>query len=173
MTPLIWRNIGRFLLVMLIQLLVLNNVYLGGYVMPMLYVLFILMLPTSTPRVPLLVIAFAAGLLMDIMAGALGFHALACTVVAMLRILFADRILTRGENVVISTPSIYTVTPQYFITYLVLLLLAFYLVFYLLEIFSFRGLGGVLVATVCSTLVTTLLAVLYQAVFIRKKKEDL
>ena len=58
MNRLVWRNIGRFVLLMLLQLLVLNNVYLGGYVMPMLYVLFILMLPTSVGRVPLRLTAF-------------------------------------------------------------------------------------------------------------------
>ena len=170
MNNLVWRNIGRFVLLVLVQLLILNNVYLGGYVMPMLYVLFVLMLPTSTGRIPMLLIAFGTGLLVDIMAGALGFHALACTVVAMMRILFADRILTRGENVVIAHPSIHSVTPQYFISYLMLMLAIFYLVFYLLEIFSFRGLGGVLLATVCSTLVTTLLAVLYQVIFLKREE---
>ena len=170
MSNMVWRNIGRFALLMLVQLLILNNVYLGGYVMPMLYVLFILMLPTSTGRIPMLLIAFGTGLLVDIMAGALGFHALACTVVAMMRILFADRILTRGENVVIGIPGIYSVTPQYFIAYLMLMLAIFYLVFYLLEIFSFRGFGGVLLATVCSTLVTTLLAVLYQLIFLKREE---
>ena len=48
MNNLVWRNIGRFLLLMLLQLFVLNNVYLGAYVMPMLYLLFILMLPSSS-----------------------------------------------------------------------------------------------------------------------------
>ena len=43
-----WRIIGRFALLILIQLLVLNQVYLGSYVMPMLYLLAILMLPTDT-----------------------------------------------------------------------------------------------------------------------------
>ena len=166
----IWRLIGRFALLMLLQLLVLNHVYLGGYVMPMLYVLFILMLPTDTRRIPMLLIAFGTGLLMDIMNNMLGFHALACTAVAMLRILFVDRILTRNEPVVIATPSIYSVTPQYFISYLMLLLAVFYLVFFTAELFGFHSIGGVLLATVCSTLVTTLLAVLYQFVFI--KKED-
>lgn len=166
----IWRIIGRFALLMLLQLLVLNHVYLGGYVMPMLYVLFILMLPTDTRRIPMLLIAFGTGLLMDVMNNMLGFHALACTVVAMLRILFVDRILTRNEPVVIATPSIYSVTPQYYISYLMLLLAVFYLVFYTAELFGFRSFGGVLLASVCSTLATTLLAVLYQFVFI--KKED-
>ncbi len=172
MNRLVWRNIGRFVLLMLLQLLVLNNVYLGGYVMPMLYVLFILMLPTSVGRVPLLLTAFGTGLVVDIMAGALGFHALACTVVAMMRITFADRILTRGENVTIETPSVFSVTPQYFISYLLLLTGAFYLVFYSVELFSFRGLGEVLLATVCSTVVTSLLVILYQYAFVRRKEEQ-
>lgn len=166
----VWKNIGRFVLLMLLQLLVLNNVYLGGYVMPMLYVLFLLMLPTSMKRIPMLLAAFGTGLLVDIMSGALGFHALACTVVAMLRILFADRILTRGENVVIATPSFYSVTPQYFFSYVMLLLSLFYLIFFTLELFSFRGFGDVLLATVCSTLVTTLLMVLYQLIFLKHEK---
>jgi len=171
MKNLVWKNIARFVLLMLLQLLVLNNVYLGCYVMPMLYVLFILMLPTSMKRIPLLLAAFGTGLLVDIMSGALGFHALACTVVAMVRIWYADRILTRGENVVIATPSIYSVTPQFFISYVMFLLGLFYFVFYLFEIFSFRGFGGVLLATVCSTLVTTLLIVLYQVIFNKKEEQ--
>lgn len=171
MNNIVWRNIGRFVLLMLIQLLVLNNVYLGGYVMPMLYVLFILMLPTGMKRIPLLLIAFGTGLTVDLMSNVLGFHALACTVLAMMRIWFADRILTRGEPVVISTPSVHSVTPQYFISYLMLMLSAFYLIFYTTELFGSRGFGGVLLATVCSTLVTTILAVLYQLAFTKRKEE--
>jgi len=171
MNKLVWRNIGRFLLLMLFQLLVLNNVYLGAYVLPMLYVLFILMLPTGMNRIALLFIAFGTGLLVDIMANVMGFHALACTVVAMQRIWYADRILTRGEPVTVERPSIYSVTPQYFIAYLSLMFAIFYLIYFVTELWGTRGLGGVLLATVCSTVVTTLLAVLYQVVFI-KKKED-
>lgn len=171
MNNIAWRNIGRFVLLMLFQLLVLNNVYLGGYVMPMLYVLFILMLPTGMKRIPLLLIAFATGFVVDISSNVLGFHTLACTVVAMMRIWFADRILTRGEPVAINTPSIHSVTPQYFVSYLMLMLATFYLIFYTTELFGSRGFGGVLVATVCSTIVTTLLAVLYQLAFIKRKEE--
>jgi rod shape-determining protein MreD len=138
----------------------------------MLYVLFILMLPTGMKRIPLLLIAFGTGLLMDIMSNALGFHALACTIVAMLRIWFADRILTRGEPVTVQIPSVYSVTPQYFVSYLMLMLGVFYLVFFTAEIFSFRGFGGVLLATICSTIVTTILCVLYQLVFLKRKEEQ-
>ena len=162
MNKTVWRNIGRFALLMLTQLLVLNYVYLGGYIMPM--------LPTNTGRIPMLLIAFGTGLIVDIMTGMLGFHALACTVVAMLRILFADRILTRGEPVNIATPSIYSVTPQYFIAYLMLLLGSFYFIFYATELWGFRGFGGVLLATLLSTIATALLAVLYQLLFVKKEE---
>lgn len=169
MNKLVWRNVGRFVLLMALQLLVLNHVYLGGYVMPMLYVLFILMLPTSMGRIPMLLAAFGTGLIVDVMNNMLGFHALACTVVAMLRILFADRILTRGEPVSIDTPGIYSVTPQYFVSYLLLMFGAFYLVFFTIEMFGFRSFGSVLLATVASTVVATLLSLLYQYVFLKKE----
>ena len=165
----IWRIIGRFVLLMAIQLVVLNHVYLGGYVMPMLYVLFVLMLPTDMGRIPMLLTAFGTGFLVDVMNNMLGFHALACTLLAMMRILFADRILTRGEPVTIEVPSIYTVTPQYFISYLMLMLGMFYLVFFTVELFGFRSFGGVILATIASTVVTTLMAVLYQYIFLRKE----
>lgn len=164
-----WRIVGRFTLLLLIQLLVLNHVYLGPYVMPMLYLLAILMLPTDMKRIPMLLTAFGTGLLVDIMNNMLGFHALACIVVAMMRILFADRILTRGEPQTISTPSIYSVSPQYFISYLLILFALFYLVFFTVELFGFRSFGSLLMATAASTLATTLLAVLYQFIFLKKE----
>lgn len=170
MNKLVWRNIGRFALLMGFQLLVLNNVYLGGYVLPMLYVLFVLMLPTNMGRIPLLLAAFGTGLVADIASNVLGFHALACTVVAMLRIWFADRILTRGEPVVIDNPSVHTVTPQYMISYMLLMYGVFYLVYFVCELFGSRGFGDMLIATVLSSVVSTLLAVLYQTLFLKREK---
>ena len=171
MDKLVWHNIGRFAGLLLFQVLVLNNVYLGSYTMPMLYVLPILMLPTGMKRIPLLLIAFGTGLIIDMMNNLLGFHALACTVVAMMRIWFADRILTRGEPVQVQTPGIYSVTPQYFIAYLMLMLAAFYLLLFIVELWGFRGFGDILLATLLSTVVTTLLAVLYQLVLLKAVKD--
>ena len=50
-----------------------------------------------------------------------------------------------------------------------LMLAAFYLVFYTIELFGFRSFGGVILATVASTVVTTMLAVLYQYIFLKKE----
>lgn len=170
MNSLVIRNILRFCLLVLLQVLVLNNVYLGGYVNPYLFVLFILMLPNDMPKLSLLMLAFAAGLCVDVFSNMLGFHTAACTLVAFCRILFADRILTRGEVAKISMPSIYTVPPQQFIFYLLLLLFIYNFAFFALEMFNFRDFWRILMSTLFSTLATGILSVVYQYIFLRKKQ---
>ena len=118
---LILQNILRFLLLVLFQALILNNVHMGGFVVPFIYILFIAMLPVGMNRVGLLFLAFVTGLIMDVFCNMPGFHAFACTLIAFCRITFADRILTRNEAVEIPTPSIHSVKPQYFIGYLIVL----------------------------------------------------
>lgn len=168
---LVIQNIVRFFVLMLVQILILNNVNLSGYAIPYLYVLFILMLPTNTGKIAMLLLAFLCGLTADIFSNMLGFHSFACTLVAFARILFADRILTRNEAVIIDTPSVYTVKAQYFISYLLVLLSIFYLTFFSLELFDSHGLFRLLLSTVLSTLLTVVLALLSQFLFIKRPHE--
>ncbi len=44
------RNIIRFLVVVVFQVLVMDNVMINGYMVPYIYLLFILLLPFETPR---------------------------------------------------------------------------------------------------------------------------
>ena len=46
-----------FLFLIALQVLVLNNIQLGGYLNPYLYVLFVLLLPFDTPKWLLLIVA--------------------------------------------------------------------------------------------------------------------
>lgn len=156
---------------MLFQVLVLNNISFGGYAIPFLYVLFILMLPVGIGRVALLLTAFATGLCVDLFSNMMGFHAFSCTLVAFCRILFADRILTRNENIVIDTPSIYSSKPQYFVGYAVLLTLIFYTSYFFIELFDSHSLWRLLLTTILSTLLTATLMLVCQILFIKKKNK--
>ena len=169
---LILRNIGRFLLLMVLQVLVLNNIYLGGFITPFLYVLFILMLPTSLPKVAMLLIAFASGLTVDVFSNVMGFHAMAATFVAFCRITFADKILTRGEAVTIDTPSTRSVAIGPMLFYLALMLFLFYALYFLLVYFSFHDFFRILLSALLSTFFTWLLAILYQSIFIKKEHKS-
>lgn len=166
---LILRNIGRFALLMALQLLVFNNIYLGGFITPFLYVLFILMLPTSLPRMAMLVVAFATGLTMDMFSNLMGLHTFAATLVAMCRILFADKILTRGEDVSIDIPSIRSVALGPMLYYLFLLLIIYHIAYFGLVLFSVHDTLRILLTALASTFVSWLLAILYQTLLIRKE----
>ncbi len=167
-SKLIFRNIGRFFLLVALQLLVFNNIYLGGYINPCLYVLFIVMLPTNTGRIPMMLIAFATGMCVDISCNMPGFHAFCCTLVAFLRGIWLDKIILRDNEESIETPCIQNGSYQQFALYLFLILFIFHLSYFTLLVFSLRELPSILLSSLLSTLITWVLALLYQTLFFRK-----
>lgn len=166
---LITQNILRFLLLILIQVLILNHVYLGGFINPFLYVLFVMMLPTRMEKIPVIVIAFLSGLIVDLFSNMLGFHAMACTLVAFCKVTFANKILTKNDPTEIDIPTIHSVGFQSWAYYTLLLTLIYNLAYFLIEIFSFRDILTILISSVSSTLVTWILMLIYHLIFLRKK----
>lgn len=156
---------------MLLQVLVLNNVYLGGYINPCLYLLFVAMLPTNTGKIPTLLIAFATGLCNDIFTNMLGFHTFACTFMGFVQVVSANKIILRDSEEVIETPSINSVSYQQMGLYLALLFGLFYVVYYLMLSFSFHDFFPAMASALLSTIVTWLLAMLYQALFFRASRK--
>ncbi len=166
---LVFRNLGRFVLLVLLQVTVFNNVYLGGYLNPCLFVLFIAMLPTNTGRIPMMLIAFFTGLIVDIATNMLGFHAFACTVVAFLRGVWLDGIIMHDNNEDIETPSFYSGSYQQFGIYLFLILLFYNIVYYSLLIFDLHDIWQIALSAMLGTVVTWILATLYQMLLVRKR----
>jgi len=82
-------NLGRYFLgfigIMAVQVLILNNLNLGGYINPWLYVLFILVLPLEMPNWLLMITGFFTGLIIDIFLNTPGMHASATVFLAFLR----------------------------------------------------------------------------------------
>jgi hypothetical protein len=80
------RNIIRFIVFILLQVFVLNNIpHLHRFITPYVYYLFILWLPFSVPRISLLILGFVTGLSLDYFTMTMGLHAAACTLVAYAR----------------------------------------------------------------------------------------
>lgn len=171
-SSLIFRNIERFLLLMFLQLVVFNNIYLGGYINPCLYLLFIAMLPTNTGKIPMLLIAFFTGLCIDLSTNLLGFHTFACTAVAFLRSVWLDKIILRDNIEAIETPSIRSGSYQYFSLYLLLILLIFYIIYYALLFFSLKDIFPIIISSILSAAVTWILAIIYQTLLLRKVENN-
>jgi len=154
--PTVLQNIFRFLLLVLFQVLVLNNIQFLGYINPYLYLLFILALPVQMPRWFLLILAFILGLSIDIFSNTIGMHAFATVFVAF----FRDRIIKLFTNIEEGnnpTPSFYTFGVSAYVKYVVLMVLIHHTTLFLLEAFSIAHIWIMLAKILLSSLVTILL----------------
>ncbi|NNF81959.1 MAG: rod shape-determining protein MreD, partial [Flavobacteriaceae bacterium] len=84
----ITQNIIRFILLVLIQVLVLNNINFLGYINPYIYILFILLYPIQNNRLLFIFLSFLLGLFVDIFLDSGGVHAAASVFIAYFRPLF-------------------------------------------------------------------------------------
>lgn len=74
-----------FLLLVVLQEFVFDNINLGGVVNPYIYIMFIIMLPLDTPGWLLLLLGFGTGAAVDFMSGTPGLQAVSSTWLAFVR----------------------------------------------------------------------------------------
>jgi rod shape-determining protein MreD len=154
--PTVLQNIIRFILLVLLQVLVLNNIQFLGYINPYLYILIILALPVQMPRWVTLLLAFALGLIIDTFSNTLGMHAFATVLVAFLRngIIKLFTSIEEGNN---PTPSFYTFGVSAYVKYVVVLVLIHHTTLFILEAFSFTNFWITLAKITLSSVVTILM----------------
>ena len=165
------KRAGLFIVFVLAQAMVLGHIHLFNCATPLFYVYFVTMFPRNYPKWGILLWGFFMGLFIDIFFNTPGLASASLTLIAAVQPYYFGLFVPHDsvDNLQPSLSAIGTVKYSYYIIALVLL---YCLVFYTLEIFSFRGFGGVLLATICSTLATAVLIVIYQALFIRRKEES-
>jgi hypothetical protein len=171
MTRLVLTNILRFVALIVLQVLMLNYVYMGGYVVPFIYILAIMMLPTQLGNIPLLLIAFASGGLVDLFCNIPGFHMFSCTMMAFFRILFGNKMLTRDDPTeIVDVPSVRSVPFEVFAMYVLLMALVYSVTYGLLETFSFGNFGMTAISMAVNTVVAWILVMLCQLLIKDKSK---
>src|ERR1035437_6582935 len=81
----ILRFVLIFILLVLLQVLLFNNIQFSGYVNPYVYIMFILLLPIEIPSWILIISSFTIGLIIDFFSGSPGMHSSASLLVGFLR----------------------------------------------------------------------------------------
>ena len=151
----------------LVQVLLLNNIYLFGLATPFLYIYLILVLDKNIDRTVLMLVAFALGLLVDVFCNTPGVNAAASVLLAFVRPqllrMFAPR--EEFENF---EPGIHTLGIWAFMRYVLVALLLHHAAVYFLEAFSFAHIGYLLLRILCSTLLTVMLVMSIE--FIRHRQ---
>lgn len=126
------------------------------------YPLIIMILPLRTPRSVVLFIAFFLGLGMDFFYDSPGVHAGALVFMAMARTLALRFMEPRGGYKTATLPTPANYGSQWFITYSGVLLLAFLLAYFTLDIFAISFFDKIVVNALVSFIASYALILLYQ-----------
>ncbi len=159
-------QIIRFILLVFVQVLVLNQIeisgVLNGFVNPYLYVLFLLMLPININKILLLFLCFLTGFTIDIFSGTAGMHASACLVLGFLRPGFLNIIAPREGYETTLKLNIAGMGTSTFLIYASVMIFAHHFVLFLVESFTFLNFFQLLLRVITCSISTLLLAVLSQ-----------
>jgi rod shape-determining protein MreD len=156
------RYFLQFIVLVLLQVLVLNNIHLGGFINPYLYILFILLLPFDTPSWIVLFLGFFLGLSVDLFMNTLGMHASATVFMAFLRPTILKIIAPRDGYEPGTLPRIAHQGAEWFIRYALILTLGHHLFLFFAEAFHFTDFFATLLRVLLSTLFSALLIIMSQ-----------
>jgi hypothetical protein len=170
MINLVTRNILRMVLLVLFQIAILDNIQVGGYINPYLYVLFILLLPFETPKWLLLLSAFAIGLSVDMFSDTIGIHTAACVFMAFCRPGVLALVSSKQDYELGLKPTLQDLGFKWFFSYSLILVVAHHVPLFFLEVFSFHELTQTLLRVGLSVIFTMFLLLLSQFITYRPKK---
>ena len=166
------KNIVRFALLILMQFFVLDKIHLHQMVTPYLYFLFIIWLPFRMGRTQQMLLAFALGFVMDSFRHHPGFHTAACVLIAYVRPFLVNLLIPQeGADTNYDEPSFKSMGG--ILPYLIftgVLTFIHHGWFFLLEAWQFGNIWYFLVKTVLSTLLSLLLILITELMFVRKQR---
>jgi rod shape-determining protein MreD len=167
MTSKVFINIVRFIILVGLQVFILENINLRGYINPYLYIYFILLLPFETPGWLLLIASFLMGFSIDTFVGTMGIHTAASVLMAFARPLIIKAIPSRKEFEPGMKPSISDLGFLWFFTYSLLLVFIHHFALFYLEVFSFTDFFNTLLRVLLSSIFTILLVIIAQYLFFK------
>ncbi|MDX9696147.1 MAG: rod shape-determining protein MreD [Bacteroidales bacterium] len=156
------RFILNFFVLVFLQVLLLNNIQLGGYINPYVYILFILALPFETPKWLLLVLGFLLGLSIDLFSNTIGMHSSATVFIAFLRPFVLKIISPRDGYDSETYPTVSFYGANWFIKYAAILVFAHHLFLFYIEVFGFSGFFSTLLRVILSSLLSILIIFISQ-----------
>ena len=163
------KNSLRFVLFLLVQTLILNQIEIGFGIQLMIYPLFIMLLSFDTGVLSLLAISFTLGICIDAFSNTFGLHTSSLLVISFLRPVIFKLFDTREGYDLLLEPTVLNMGNGWFIKSFGSLLLIHHFWFYLLEMFKLNDMGYVLQKTVYSLPLSFFLCVLLQYLFVNKQ----
>lgn len=158
-------NVLRFVIIGLLQVLVLNQIYLHNYITPIIYPLFIMLLPFETPKWVMLLTACAMGFFVDIFSNTPGLHAAAITFMAYARPIALQINKPVGDYDSTDRPTLKRMGLRWFTVYVTICLLLHHIPYYFLQIYSLDFFVLTVQKIILSVVTSLMLIIISQYVF--------
>lgn len=169
MSQTVGKNIWRFLLLVILQVLIFDRINIGGnqfnYIHILLYPLFLFLLPVNVSKAGIILLGFFLGMSIDMFANSPGLHASASVFTAFIRPTILGTFEPRGGYKVHSVPTAREFGNNWFFRYAGTLLALHLLFYFSVEAFQFSAFFTVLLKTTLSFVVSIILIVVYMLIF--------
>ncbi len=167
------NKVPRYLLIVLmlmaLQLSVFNHIYIGYGIVMFVYVLFILILPIQIPGWLILLTGFFTGIAVDSVFNTGGIHAFSTVFIAYLR----PKVLKYFERSIdfelAYRPGIQSMGFMNFLRYTIIIVFFHNLLIFYLEVFHFRSFFSNFFIVIVNTLLTSLICIMFEALFKKEK----
>lgn len=155
-------NIARFILLLVAQVVIFNEMTFLGFI-PFPYILFIILYPVDGNKLGLLASAFALGIIMDMFCNSGGVHAASCLVLAYSRpaiFKFSFGLSYEYQTIRIND----VLTPERF-SFILISVIIHHFTLFVLEVFKISNILDIFIRTISSTVFTIIFAIILIYIF--------
>lgn len=154
------KQIGRYILVMLLQVLLFDQLQLLGVCHPYIYILCLMMMPVTLPHNVDMIIGALVGVVMDIFCNSLGVHTAACILIMFIRPYIISSMVNDIDRLN-EAISMHVLGVKNMIKYVLILVFVHHAVVFLLAAWSWSHIGFVLIETIVSGIITSFIIIGY------------
>ncbi|HEX9827699.1 MAG TPA: rod shape-determining protein MreD [Flavobacteriaceae bacterium] len=168
MNSVAFNMVIRFVILVLVQVLVLNNINFLGYINPYIYILFIILYPVKNSRTLLIFLSFLLGLSIDLFTDSGGVHAGASVFIAFIRppvLKFSFGMIYEHQTIKFAQTEMGNR-----LVYFSILTVVHHFTMFSMEIFNMSNIILILQKTLFSSIFTILLCLLITVLFSKKPR---
>ena len=154
------KQLIRYIIVILLQVLLFDQLQLWNICHPYIYLLCLLMMPITLPHSVDMIIGAVVGLIMDTCCNSLGIHTAACILLMFIRPYLLGAFINDKDRLN-EQVSLHSIGFEAFIKYAVILVIIHHLSVFLLSAWSWSHIGFVLLETLVSSIITIAIVISY------------
>ena len=164
------KYLFQWLFLFILQIFVLQKVYLTEYCVPFVYSMFLLTLPVNTNRYLVLLLGFFTGMIYDWFYHTGGIHTASFTAIAYLRYYWLKLVEPPDEYEENQIPVLAEMNLSWFLKYTLPMVVMHHFLLFLIEAFEWRYLIDIFIRTILSSIAAEVIIYFIHQLFFRPKQ---